>query len=177
MIESLIIGIVAGAMSIIIIQILNYSAKPKLVISKYLTQYKKDDMNAVCIKILNHTKFDLVDLSVQLFGITNLDTDGKMKKKELIKNFELKHIAKYEKNSKEYDYALQIPLFPEERHSKDLVKYIKESEFTNLLMFVMVKNPYYNSIVINKQSYIISDILDEGYFFESGDDISARKNP
>lgn len=167
---SFFIGIFASFISAkIFIKHNNNKNQPKIEISNSIIKTNKiDGSECIQFKILNLTNQDLTDIEIILVGIKNQAPDKNIPIiiNEEIANRTLTYIARFEKDSKTFPYAVRINLF-----ANDIYQTL--DRYKELEIIIRSHCPFYETSNIIRKIYNHNDILDKSHQFNSGNNTSV----
>ena len=171
---SIAIGIGASYIASKIFNSVSKNNLPNIEVSNDIKIYKNGGKERLLFKLVNHTKYDLINIEIELFGIHNLDDKGVLRKRISLAKSNQAFIDKYDTYDDKYKYAMQYALSLD-GIEKDIAKTLKEKSYDILMLFVKVENPYYGSIKATHKEYKIDEIKPNTWMFESGKKIICRK--
>lgn len=165
-------GIVSGLIANFLFRRLAYSSKPELAISDTLIKTFRNEDPVLKVKLINHTKHDIVDVHIILYHVSFLDQEKKRKSVIKLSEMTIPFINEFSKKDKSCDFAYQAALRgTNNKNIHDLIE--GKDEF---LLFVKCTNSYYGSVKVINKFYKKDDILGFEYDFESGDTTNSLRS-
>lgn len=165
-------GIVSGLIANYLFRRLAYSSKPELVVSDKLIKTFRNEDPVLKVKLINHTKHDIVDVHIILYHVNFLDHEKKRKSIITLSETTIPFINEFSKKDKSSDFAYQASLRGiNHQNIHDLIE--DKDEF---LLFIKCTNSYHGSVKVINKFYKKDDILGFEYDFESGDTTNSLRS-
>ena len=103
-------GIVSGLIANYLFRRLAYSSKPELVVSDSFIKTFKNEDPVLKVKLINHTKHDIVDVHIILYHVNFLDREKKRKSIITLSEMTIPFINEFSKKDTSCDFAYQASL-------------------------------------------------------------------
>lgn len=153
-IESIITGILSGAISSIIIYCLVFKIKPKILISDQIAKSFENDKCIYRIKIVNKSKFDVFNVDCHLYYCYTQE-DGIIQITEIspIKT-RITHISRYNKKDENNEHAVRLSFDITEKYEHQLLS--DENAFFQLT--VVATHGFTNTSTHIEKKYLSNNI-------------------